>query len=102
MRQDGRLLFALTKGIGRAPSSDRARRGELRSLADGPERSSKWSLIHDNDFTSRLHGADEICEKAIGRGDYAGLVLDDGKAKDIHIETNGGGGAFELRQGVAE
>jgi len=41
------------------------------------------------------HRADEIAEQTVGGGDYAGLVLDDGEAEDIHIETQGGGGAFE-------
>jgi len=46
-------------------------------------------------------GAEEVGEETIGGGFDAGIVLDDGEAEDVEVETDGGTGAFKIGEGVA-
>src|SRR5580658_2942782 len=56
--------------------------------------------VAEDEWLVASDGADEIGEEAVGGGDYAGLVLDDGEAENVRIETQRGGGSFEERERI--
>src|SRR5579863_6919229 len=54
-------------------------------------------------FAAKLFadGADEIGEEAVASGFDAGVVLDEGEAEDVEIESHGGAATFEIGERIA-